>query len=691
MPPLTPLFAIQARLIPFAWLMETIFLLVTINASSQDSAFYSHKPLFKAGNGYISYNYNYRSGADSSVSWNNISQHLVTAGFNAVLVNRLPITITYTERQSNSPYFRDFRDVRVDLNVQQFRRMQQERLLKQLRSSIGGLDDSLLEYSRKAASLKSLHTKDLVNNPSLIQQLIKAKETLIRGDFPDTSIAYKDSVIGKAKQFINYFDSLRAIQKKYQQVTDSLNILYQQVQLKARRIKQLLSGRPLSPSELNELGSLAGKNTDKLKELRQSYDGIRAFSLGRTLPNYSNLTLQNVNINGINLEYGRNNIYMAATAGMVDFRIRDFLYRNQKPVKQYLYAARVGYGTKEKDNIILTYFRGRKQLFGGPLSARASDIQGVSLAGQFFIYRGIKVYGEVAQSGIPYIPGNGIIAKPSLRLNDNSQRAYAAGFNAWLARTNTIAEGQYRYSGLNYQSFNSFQYNAAAHSWSFGITQQFWKRQLTVQANFRKNDFLNPIVLQRYNANTVYKSLLVTFRKTKWPVITAGYQPASQFTAVGNDVYENHYQSFMASASHQYKLGLIKATSVVMMSRFYNDKTDTGLVYYNSSNFFWNQTFQFSFFSMNMNMARMKNGEHDLVVMEEGISSSFLKQFHAGFAVKINNLNRLVTRIGFNTNARVSIPKIGELDLWMEQSYLPSTQATLFQYRSYNLSLTRYF
>jgi hypothetical protein len=94
---------------------------------------------------------------------------------------------------------------------------------------------------------------------------------------------------------------------------------------------------------------------------------------------------------------------------------------------------------------------------------------------------------------------------------------------------------------------------------------------------------------------------------------------------------------------------------------------------------------------MNMNMARMKNGEHDLVVMEEGISSSFLKQFHAGFAVKINNLNRLVTRIGFNTNARVSIPKIGELDLWMEQSYLPSTQATLFQYRSYNLSLTRYF
>lgn len=681
----------RTRMLSFAWIMSVVFMLVAIKTSSQDSAWVSHKPFFKAGNGYVSYNYAYRSGADSSVSWNNISQHLITAGFNAVLVNRLPVTITYTERQSSSPYFRDFRDVRVDLNVQQLRRMQQERLLNQLRSSIGGWDDSLLAYSRKAANLKFMQVNDLTNNPSAIYQLIRAKETLIRNDFPDTSFAYRDSVRAKAKQFIQYYDSLQAVQKKYQHLADSLNLAYEHAQLKIRRAKQLMSRSQLSPDELNELKGIIGKNTNGLKELKQSYEGIRAFSLGRTLPNYSNLTLQNVNVNGINLEYTRNNLYLAGTAGIVDFRIRDFLYKDQKLSKQYLYAARVGYGSREKDNIILTYFRGRKQLFGGPISSTASDIQGISVAGQFYIYPGVKVYGEVAQSGIPYIPGSAVSSKPSLRLSDHSQRAYAAGFNAWIPKTNTIAEGQYRYSGLNYQSFNSFQYNAATNSWSFGITQQLWKRQLTAQANFRKNDFVNPMVLQRYNANTVYKSLMLTFRKSKWPVISAGYQPASQFTAVGNQVYENHYQSFLASVSHQYKLGTLKTSSVIMMSRFYNDKSDSGLIYYNSSNIFWNQEFQFTAFSLHTNLSKMQNGEYDLVVMEEGISANVLKQVTAGLAVKINNLNRLITRIGFNANSRVSIKKIGELDLWMEQSYLPSLNNDLFRYQSYNLSLTRYF
>jgi hypothetical protein len=59
--------------------MGVVFLLVAIKTSSQDSVLFSHKPFFKAGNGYVSYNYAYRSGADSSVSWNNISQHLITA------------------------------------------------------------------------------------------------------------------------------------------------------------------------------------------------------------------------------------------------------------------------------------------------------------------------------------------------------------------------------------------------------------------------------------------------------------------------------------------------------------------------------------------------------------------------------------------------------------------------------------
>jgi hypothetical protein len=654
---------------------------------------FAQKAFFKPGNGYINYNWNYRSGVDSSVSWNNISQHLTSIGFRAVFAGTLPVMITYVGRQSNSVYFKDFHDLRVDVDMQQYQQLRQLKALRNLAGHIDRLQDTLPAYEMSLATTKLNQLKARVNDPDIIQKLLRARETLVRTDFPDTSGSYRDSVVAKARQFIQFYDTLQMSQKKYETLADSLKKAYHRSQKKIQRVNQLLSGKPLSAAELEELAALYGKNGRSIKHLRNAYSGLRSLSVGRTLPDFSTLTIQNVNVNGISLEYGRNNIYMAAVAGMVDFRIRDFLYNHQQPARQYVYSARVGYGTKEKDHVMLTYFRGRKQLFGGSLSNGATQIQGLSVAGQFFIYKGIKIHGELAQSGIPYLVNANSItsSKPSIRLSDHSQRAWSVGFNAYIPKTQTIAEGHYRHSGLNYQSFNSFQYNAAASSWALGLTQSFWKRQLTVQAYFRKNDFLNPMVLQRYNANTVYKSMLLTFRKNKWPVITAGYQPASQFTAVGSQVYENHYQSFLASVSHQYKLGLIKASSVVMMSRFYNDKTDSGLVYYNSSNIFWNQSFQFSFFSMTMNVARMKNGDYDLVVMEEGISTSFLRQFQAGFAVKVNNLNRLITRVGFNANAKVSIQKIGEVDLWMEQSYLPSLQNTLFRYQSYNLSLTRHF
>lgn len=653
----------------------------------------SSKPFFKPEGGYLNYNWNYRSGVDSSVSWNNVSQHLVSIGFRAVFAQTLPVMITYVERQSNSVYFKDFRDIRIDVDVQRYRQLRQVKALRSLTGYTEKLQDPLLPHAMNAADIKSNQFKDLVNDPGVVQKLIRSRETLVRKDFPDTSAIYRDSVVAKAKQFIAFYDTLQMNQKKYEHLADSLKEAYQYSQKRIRRANQLLKGKSLSTAGLDELTALYGKNDPGIKELREANSGLRSLAVGRTLPDYSSLTVQNVNVNGISVEYGRNNFYMAAAAGIVDFRIRDFFYRQQKPPRQYLYTARAGYGTKEKDIIILTYFRGRKQLFGGSFSNKAADIQGVSVAGQFFIYKGIKLHGELAQSGIPYVtdPNSITPSKPAIRLNDHSQRAYSIGINAYIPETQSTAEGYYRHTGLNYQSFNSFQYNAAANSWALGFTQSLWKRQLTIRANFRKNDFVNPLVLQRYNANTVYKNLTVTFSKIKWPTVSVGYLPASQYTAVGNQVYENHYQSFTVTLHHQYKIGLAKGSSLVLYSRFYNDSRDTGLIYYNSSNIFWGQEFQFTLYSATLNISRMKNGDHDLIVMEEGVSTNLFRKINAGFAIKINNLNKLITKVGFNANTRINLKNIGELNVWMEQSYLPSSQKDLFRYESYNIGLTRYF
>ena len=73
----------------------------------------------------------------------NISQHLVSASFNATLANSVPIGVTYFERQSNSSVFRDFRDIRIELNTQEFQRLQANKFRSYLTQAIGKFHDPI--------------------------------------------------------------------------------------------------------------------------------------------------------------------------------------------------------------------------------------------------------------------------------------------------------------------------------------------------------------------------------------------------------------------------------------------------------------------------------------------------------------------------------------------------------------------
>src|SRR5690606_21024453 len=93
---------------------------------------FSTKSFLKPGSGYLNYNWHYRTGIDTPFVENNISQHLLTGSFNATLANMIPLRITYFERRSNSHLFRDFRDIRVELNVPEFQKIKADQLRKYL-------------------------------------------------------------------------------------------------------------------------------------------------------------------------------------------------------------------------------------------------------------------------------------------------------------------------------------------------------------------------------------------------------------------------------------------------------------------------------------------------------------------------------------------------------------------------------
>jgi hypothetical protein len=641
--------------------------------------------------GSLSYNWNYRSALDTPFAGIDLSQHLVSASATFLLIDKLPIRVNYAGRETNSQFYRNYHDVRVEVDVQRLQRLRIKRAFKQFKENVESLRNPITAASLEEAKNKWLQTKNFLDDVSITRQFIQSKETLLRQHFKDTSVYYKDSVVNRAKLFLKYYDSLQIIQKRYLFQKDSIHAVIQDIERKIRTVERLTMGDNISTQNLSELGAIYGQNDKNFQRLLHAHNGIKVFSLGRSFPAYSNLTLQNVAVNGLNVEYQDDNFFIATAVGGVDFRMRDFLFEQGiKREPQYVWFTKVGYGRGDHNNIAISYFNGKKQFISNSLPYASSAIQGLSLSGQYYVNKYTRVYGELAQSGTPASTSS-FTEKPSFRFGDNSHQAYSVGVASFLPSTQTRIEGYYQRTGINYQCFNSFQYNATFNSWSAKIEQPFWKRQLFISASVRKNDFSNPYVLQRYKANTIFKTGMLTFQKTNWPVLSAGYQPVSQNIIVGSQMYENHFQAFTGSLMHQYKIGLAKAATTVMYSRFYNASDDSSLIYFNAKNIFWNQTFFFDLFSANLGASVMSNNQYSLLVLEGGGSATFFRSVQLDFGVKVNHLQKEETRFGFKGGTRFLVKNIGEFNVWAEKSYLPSTHNNLYQYEMYNLGFTRFF
>jgi hypothetical protein len=455
---------------------------------------------------------------------------------------------------------------------------------------------------------------------------------------------------------------------------DSLQGLYQQNQLKLQRYKNLVTGGWKELSDPQQWKTQLREYDMQDVAMPRAYRwllGVRQFSAGRSVTNYSELTVKNTSVNGVNLEYN-SWYYFAVAAGLVDYRYRDFVVNgfNKKP--QYLYLVRAGIGRLEKNFFILSAFRGQKQLFpsnGGGLSV--INITGFGAEGKWQLNSTTSITGEVAKSLAPDFRNNPAKENTRFSLSDPTNQAFSIKLYSYLPKTGTRLEGYYKHTGANFQSFSSFQTNNALESWSVKAEQSFFKRRLKLAGSLRKNEFTNPFLQQSYNSNTVFKSLTATFKMRKWPVLSVGYQPMSQLTKLDSQVIENRFQSLTASAFHFFQLGSLRMASTVVLNQFYNNNRDTGFLYYNATNVFASQQFYFTAFTAQVGCSYMDNGSYRLVVMDEGVQLNLHNIGTAGFGVKINSLSNERTKTGMYVNANLRVYKQDHITLSYDHGYLP--------------------
>lgn len=656
---------------------------------------FSFKDPLRIHGGYIAYNFDYRSNVDTPFTDRNVAQHTSTGQFGVTAFNAVPLNVFFFIRRTNSSLFADIYDVRVDFNSSRYSQSIRNSWLQKLNSHSERIRDSMLNVLKQFNLSEVAKIKDRMAKPDFQQRLVECNE-IINVPAIANSIAgpeKADSVRESAKRFMDTYSYLQGKESQYQKQLDSIQKEISNAITKAKTLRELAEGK-LNAGSSDEVFSLMKKEGVKVSGIERHLLAIRRFSLGRSPLNYSELTGRNISLNGINFEYN-SWFYLAFAAGTVDYRFRDLIVsrRNRKP--QFMVMARAGIGRLDNNYIIFSAYKGKKQshLYQNTSNGtRSLDVYGISAEVKYRFNRNTYVVAEAAESASPSFT---VYDNPkSVNLFDwknRTNKAYSLKLFSYLPFTKTRVEGFYRYTGAFFHSFDRFQSNSSQEYWYVKAEQYAWKRQLRINASLRSNEFTNPYIVQEYASNMIFKTVQVTFKKRRWPVISAGYMPSSQLTKIDNQLTENRFHTLNIIGWHQYKVGIQKVATTVGYNRFYNTAADTGFVYFNAINFYLQQNIFFKRYMATIGGSYSRNSGFQLVVMEESFQFMLAKKINMTCGLKITNYQQQVTKVGSWFRTSFQIMKTGWLQAQFDDGFIPTNDGRLVSNRMFNISINKTF
>ena len=644
-------------------------------------------PFVQFTGGYAGYNFNYRSALDTPYAEKNITQQQVLSTLNFTLAGMVPIRVNSYIRRSNSAFFRNITDVQVTFDAAAYRSrlavLLKNRLLQQAPAP-----DSLTGRLYDLRKGQAKHLGNWLQDPLTKQKLIEANEVLrvphlsYNMQLPDSVNKYREDSLRKEAGLL--LDLYTRTQKTFDRLNgerDSLKNIYDGSVDKLRQFRKLsgpsFNNRNSYEQWKGQLQQYAPPGAGEISPGQQWLLGVRSLGLGRNNINTSELTAKNLSLNGVHFEYN-SWYFLGLSAGLVDYRFRDFVVHRLREPRQYMYMVRAGLGRLEKDYFILSVFGGQKQLLTSVNNAGQSPtirMTGLSAETKWQVDRNTYLVAEAAQSFSPVLPGSESVGKGGWDLSDRSNKALSLKFSSFIPATSSRLEAQYKFTGANYQSFNSFQANSQLKAWYVKGEQNFFHRQLKLTASLRSNDFSNPYIVQHYSANTVFKSLSISFHKKGLPILMVGYMPMSQLTKVGDQLEESKFQTINTSISHFYRLGLRQAATNIVYTKFFNSNADSGFIYYNSVNLYASQTIFFRDFTTTLALSHSRNTGYQYNVLEGNISVPVTEVVSFGMGAKLHELNGRATGAGGFVDANIAISPRDRLSMHLEKGYLPGSGA----------------
>lgn len=687
-------------------------------------------PLFRL-HGNIAYTFDYRARLDTPFAASNLQQHNEQIYADATLKGRYPFRIVVNSRQSNTPFFKNYTDVNVQFNHQSFQQGIKDSIIAALVRKTD-LTDSIKRFEKMMNGRRDSYydLKKWVDNPSRVQEAVREKDQLYqqilqleaqrdRLKSPPDLMALLPSRPGKggstgapfygatvsrdsmSARLTRKIDSLTArmhlpgeTEKRVQEKRKLADSLYLTLQEDSRRIN---SFRSRQDSLIREFAAKVrnARSTEELEELQRSAGGagmkamdkhlmaLTRFGIGRSALNYSDLTVNNISLNGINIEYNPS-FYAAFAAGSVDYLFRDFVVQPGRMPRQNLVLGRLGWGDKDRRVFIFTVYEGTKNSFGGPTGTAipaTPQVNNMHLFGYSFEIRykldqNKNLSFEAAKSSSPYFRNGDRSAsmQHAFSFSDHNNEALAARYTMALPATHTDLGVFYKLIGANFQSYSIFRSGTRQEGWGIQWRQRFFNNQLLMNAQIRKNSFDDPLLASSYSSSMLFKSLQLVYRKKKWPVFSAGYMPSTQLIK-GSDgtLSTTVYYALTAGVFYDYSFRQLHMNSALNYSQFYNKGTDTGFVAYNA---------RMIQYTHSIDLGRMHTQTDLQYTVQPGLRYWLFQQradmnvsrsLTVGAGIKSNYLP--VTRAvywGASAEMNLRVGSIGSLRIMYSKDYLPN-------------------
>jgi hypothetical protein len=560
-----------------------------------------------------------------------------------------------------------------------------------------GMDSLYAKYKGQRDSLALLQS--WVQHPNRIQEAIVAKERSLRAKslktYDSTALLQKKDVVMDdfKPDAVKDSNAITAYEKYVHTLTD-----------KKAKVEQLQKRAVATEHELMRYqqkwrDSLAAirKRIAGIRDKRALYDYYRSQSLdaedvsgvqkillavkqvgiGRSWLDYTDLTVKNISLNGFQIEMTPGKWYVAGALGSINYRFRDFVLNNNNTTtqNQRLAVVRTGIQSRNGTSCIVTLFNGNKAMWNTPGGVSGvQQIAGMSVAGTAKVNDHYQFQIEYARS-----TQLGIAGSQKQQVWKDVFDVGAKGATAWTVKGQVTypllylkAEGYYRHIGPSFQSFTLYTTGSSQTSWMLKLRQQFWRQKLTVDASVRQNDFSNSQALQQFSNKTIFASLQASLRIPKYPFLSVGYYPTSQFTLGDNQIlYESQYKTINAACGYVYYARHTCMSSSVVYSKFYNSGADTSFIYYNAATFTATQHMNYKNWTWQASMYVTEQAALSQWTIEPMVGYKYRNAIQVNGSVKYSRTSDTRVMIGSMLALILTLNKVGTLQAQYDKSYVP--------------------